>query len=309
MDPIPITRVRYGDEEARSKLQMFVFEGRYGGSRAPRGIDPEFVSRFIRESLQPSSPADAYAAVLSLMRFYERADALPAIGMALTGHESTSTDLLRSAYALQAAGDFGTAAQTAQAASYFDRIIAPHSALNAGLYPILFDTLVALAPAGSPAQLEQRLRTDIARAGAGRRASEAGMMQYDQLVSVNRNIAPRTQLTIALKTRLAVQAPGSRTAELVRIYVGVQGSGPMLTTWAGRMLRKQAREGDPAPVYEALARVIEDAHGLKLGNKQADAIVLRAAQALVYLHGPLTPRLVERYVAAGASPANFLWDD
>src|SRR5260370_35428670 len=179
MAAIPITRVRHTEEESRTLLTIFVFEGRYGGSRAPRGIEPDFVSRFIRERLEPGSPPGAYAAVLELLRFYERADVLPHLRRALTGNEASGADLVRSAHVLQAIGDLGTRDEAAQAADYFDRILAPHRELSARLYPVFLDTIVALAPAGSPTRLLQRLAADLQTLEPGRRATREGGVKQD----------------------------------------------------------------------------------------------------------------------------------
>src|SRR3954463_2020961 len=139
MASILITRVRHSEEESRVLLATFIFEGKYGGSRVPRGIEPEFVSRFIRESLQPGSASNAYASILEVIRFYERADVLSNLRQALTAHEASAEDVLRSAYVLQAIGDLGSGNEATQAADYFDRILVSHPDLPAGLYPVLFD--------------------------------------------------------------------------------------------------------------------------------------------------------------------------
>ncbi len=305
-----MTLVRYTEQQSRELLQSYIFAGKYGPLRAPRGIEPELVSQFIREKLQPSSSADAYASVLELIRFYERADVLPHIRLALTGHEADATDLLRSAYALQAVGDLGSPENAAQAADYFDRVLVPHPALAARIYPALFDTLVALAPSGSPAQLAQRLAREVEKLAPGQHASEANMMAYDELAAVQRNNLPRTRILVETKKKLAAQPQHVRRAELVRIYLGLAAGGTMLGTWAARLLRKEAMDGDPEPVYAEFARGIDSIDTKTMGKERASFIIVRAAQAILYLQGTLSSlhrRVYEE--AGGGGGMNFLWYD
>lgn len=308
MPDIPITRVRYNEQQSTVLLMNFVFEGRYGGSRAPRGIEPAFVARFIRENVQPSSPPDAYGAVLDLIRFYERSDVLPHLRLALSGHEDNGSDILRSAYVLQALGDLGTREEAAQAAEYFDRVLVPYRGLTARLYPVFLDTLVALAPAGSPARLMQRLTYDLQRLAPERRSGEAGMMKYDELAAVERNNARKTNIVIEIKKRLAAQSADARRPELVRIYLGLSMGGALLGTWAARLLRKEAIERAADPVRAEFARAIDEVDEAKLGAERAKAMIARAAQAILYLQGMLSEQQSARVLDVFAGRGNFLWD-
>jgi hypothetical protein len=310
MAAILITRVRHTEEESRSLLATFIFEGRYGGPRVPRGIEPEFVSRFIRETLQPSSPPAAYAAVLDVLRFYERADVLPHLGKALTGYEARGADLVRSAYILQAIGELGTPGDATQAADYFDRILVAHPELSESVYPVYLDTLVSLAPAGSLARLLGRLAADLQTLRAGRYASEAGMMKYDSLAAVEHNNVPKTNVVIEIKKRLIAQPANARRAELVRIYLGLSTGGTILGIWAARLLRKEAMEGSPEPVNAEFGNALEAVDARKLGADRASFVVVRAVQAVMYFQGTLSPRQRRPDLAADAlsGRANFLSD-
>jgi hypothetical protein len=79
--------------------------------------------------------------------------------------------------------------------------------------------------------------------------------------------------------------------------------------WTGRMLRAEAMMGNPEPVYAYFGRAIDMADPEKTGPKQADFIIVRAAQAILYLQGKLTPPQRERYKRAQKVGMNFLWDD
>lgn len=310
-NPIPITVVRYDAASARERLHTYIFEGRYGGGRPPRGVEPALVSEYIQENIKPDSPPDAYLRVAELLRFYERPDALRTVRLALTGHESTPVDAMRSAYALQAIGDLGTTDEVAQAAVYFDKVIVRRPELTPDLYTILFNTLLSLAPAGSSAALAKRLDDDVKKLAPAQRTSEQAMFAYDKLAAVQRNQVPKINMAIEFKKQLIAAPPDVRRGEMVRVYLGMspRGGGPILGTWCARLLRKEAMELDPVPVYAEFNKAMDSIDEKKLGKGPADLVFIRAAQAILYLQGRLTAPQRARLAEAGPSGSNFLWDD
>ncbi len=308
--PIPITVVRFDEHSARERLHTYLFEGRYGGGRPPRGVEPRLVSEYIQEKIKPDSEPDVYKRVAELLRFYERPDALRTLRLALNGHESKAVDALRSAYALQAIGDLGTTQEAAQAADYFERVIVRRPELTAELYPILFDTVLALTPAGSTAALAQRLDQDLAKLAPAQRTSEEAMFAYDKLAAVKRNDLPKFNSLIEFKKQIAGAPQDVRRAEMVRVYLGISPrGGASIGTWCARMLRKEAMEADPEPVYAEFSKSIDAIDEKKFGRGPADLIFIRGAQAILYLQGHLTAAQRKRFSEAGQSGANFLWDD
>jgi hypothetical protein len=307
---IQITVVRYDASSARAQLSMYMFDKRYGGPRVPRGIEPELVSDFIQERLEPDSPADAFRRAVEVLRFYERPDALRTMRRALTGHESTAEDVMRSAYALQAIGDLGTPGEVSQAADYFDRVLVPQPQLTAELYSILLDTLLTLAPAGSTTALSQKLNSEVRKLEPGQRSSETAMFAYDKLAAVQRNQLPKITQAIENKKQVAAAPPNPRRGELVRMYLGLSPrGGGSLGVWAARLLRKEAMEGDPAPVYAEFSKAMNAIDEKKLGKDPAKLIFLRGAQAILYLQGELSQEQRMRFEASGTAGMNFLWDD
>jgi hypothetical protein len=311
MKLLQITAVRFGEAEARSKLQMFVFENqRYGGARAPRGIDPQFVADFINQNLKPDSLPTAYAKVVDLVRFYERPDTLPTIKHALTGKESSPRDILRSAYALIAIGDLGTEAEQAQGAAYLDRFLVPNPALSAEAYPKLLEALVALAPAGSPTALTQRLDHDIRVKAPQANATAAGMMAYDKLVAVQQNDLVSYVWTIELKKLLIAAPPEVQRAELVKVYLGLPPRGSaVLNSWAARMLRKEAMTKESDPICADFEKSFAAVDEKLLGKSLADMTIVRAGHAILYLACPISRANRARYEKSGPGGDDFLWDD
>ena len=312
MSAFRITTIRYDENGGRAALGRFVFAGKEGGPRVPRGVPAELVSEFILQRLKPDSSPEAYRRTAEVVRFYERADVVPHIGLALNGRVANQRDLMRSAHALQTLGEFGSREQAAWAAQYFDALLTPRQeALD--FIPLLLDTLVSLAPAGTADKLRFRLQQEVQEAAPHQYASEARMMAYDRLCGLLRNDLPRAQGTMAAKENLLKLTAARRRGELLLTYLGQSPhSGSAMATWAGRMLRKEAMEGEEEAeaVRGVFARAMELAEPEKLGRQRAGFIIHRAAQAIVYLGGRLSPRQRDLYEKSKPFAAmNFLWDD
>ena len=113
-----------------------------------------------------------------------------------------------------------------------------------------------------------------------------------------------------IKKQLAAAPEDVRRGELVRVYLGLSPrGGGSLDVWCARALRREAREVDPAPVHAEFAKAIDSLDEKKLGKAPADLIFLKGAQAIIYLHGRLTPEQRKRWHESGKSGMNFLWDD
>ena len=76
MTEIKITTVRLDENQGRVRLRRYIFGGFRAVPRPPRGVEPELVSRFIKEELLAESPADAYAKTAEVLRYYERNDVI-----------------------------------------------------------------------------------------------------------------------------------------------------------------------------------------------------------------------------------------
>jgi hypothetical protein len=178
------------------------------------------------------------------------------------------------------------------------------------LYAILLDTLVILAPAGSTGAISHKLNQEVSKLAPGQRSSEAAMFAYDKLSAVQRNQLPKTNMAIEFKKQVAAAPVNSRRAELVRMYMGLSPrGGGTLGVWAARLLRKEAMEGDPEPVYAEFSKAMDGIDEKKLGKDAANLIFLRGAQAVLYLQGKLSLEQRDRFGVAGKAGMNFLWDD
>ena len=310
MSDIRITLVRYSEEESLARLRRFVFGGYQAGRSAPRGVAGELVSEFITDEIRPDSPAGAYAKVVDLLRFYERSDCLEGIGKALAGRERSSDDVMRSAFAIQAIGEVGQREAVDEAAAYFDAKLVPHQRVFDSAR-VLIDTLVVLSPSGSPDKLSGRIAEEVRQRKLREKESEESMSAYDRIAAVQRLQMPVALRLIQAKKDLLAMGLEERRMQLVRLYLGLSpNSTDLMMTWAGRMLRREAIEGDAAPIHAALAEAMAKVDPEKVGkDPDADTMVSRCARAIVYLGGMLSGPQRRLYKAVELGGESFLWDD
>ncbi|MGB2821313.1 MAG: hypothetical protein WBF17_10055 [Phycisphaerae bacterium] len=310
MAEVRITTVRYTEEDARQALRRFVFGGFRAGNRAPRGLPPELVSEFIEEEIGPDSPPDAYAKALILLRFYERPDVVEPLRSVLPSEVASENDLRRAAFGVQVIAELDEGDHRDWAAAYFNNWIVPcpEAPENFGL---LMDTMVALSPAGSHDTLAARIDQEVRTREALADEDDDAEMDYEEVAALQRNRLPAAIETAEKKRLLLAQEPADRRAELVDIYLGKSEFGDEhLVTWAARRLRREAMEGDPEPVLQAFAAVIDSVDPKDAGeDPYLDGQVCRAAQAILYLQGRLTGRQRELYELTDHGMQSFLWDD
>lgn len=307
--PVGVTRVRLDEATARKLLASYVFEGRFGIRRVPRGIDPEVVSAFVRDRIVPETSSAAYQRLLDVLRFYERPDVVPQLLQATLLPIRSIEALRRAAYAVQAAGELGPPDAAEDASDYVDRALVP-SDQAPGDFPTLLETRVVLAPFGSFAALAGRIAAEVARAKVDEERDEASMMAYDKVVAVQRNALVHARGLAAAKTRLSGLPQAARRDELVAIYLEQAPiRSELVGVWAARLLREEALTADPRPVHEAFARAIDALDRGALGDELADFTLVLAAQAIVYLGGTLSPAHAQAFAAAKVKVAGFLWDD
>lgn len=308
--PYPVTRVRYDEAQAQPLLRVFVFGGHFGTDRPPRGIDPAHWLDFIVRHVPVSGEADVYQKVLHALRYYELGEAVPHLLQTLDQPVVGREDVQRCCWAIQAAADVGspTAELMTRLCRFFDEVLVPH-AQAPGLWSLLMETRVVLAPYGSDAALEDRLADEVLAKQAHERDGEAEMMAYDAVAAVQRNELPRSQRRATMKVALRMETDeAERRKGLVDTYLGRRFLGTLVEEWAGRWLRWEAFGKRPEPVWQALALAIDEIDRTTLAPGQSDVAVVRAAEAILYLGGTLSLLHQHQYEAAHGV-ANFLWDD
>jgi len=306
---IPITQIRWLTRDMAEQLERFVFGGHYSGSRPPRGLDPEYVSYWIRENIKPGASPMAMMRVAHLLRFYERADVLDLIGRQLSRTDATEPGFGRNAYTLQCIAEVGTPQQKQFAGGLFNELLIPHPFAMRGFLLLLdtAETLAGFADTTAVGRLLQRELESASKAGNLRGPEGLPWRKYSDY---NRNQLPQSLASIAAKERLLAQAPAVRLQELIFIYLG---ESPVSTftmeVWAGRLIRAYAMDGEQPAVVQAFGRIIDGAMNSQMQQPKKEFLIFRAAQAILYLQGKLTYPQEAAFDAIANGPTSFLWDD
>lgn len=307
--PVTITLVRHRGQAADAVLRNFVDGGTEAGRRAPRGIDPEFVSYWLRENIKPDCSPSAMMRTGDLLRFYERKDVLDAVSRLLTRNESQERAFRVSMYALQAIGEVGTLEQQAFATRYLNEFLLPQP-VAMDFFNLVLETAEALAPAVDMAAVGRRLQAAIDAVGTPKDLNTSAAIPYMKYSDYRTLSYPAAVRTVEAKRRLLAIAPAGRLQELLFIYLGESPlSSPAMITWSGRLLRQHAMADGQDAVLAALAAILDGALGSQMPKPKKEFIVQRAAQAIVYLQGKLTFPQEAAFDAIKPRMLNFLWDD
>lgn len=298
--PIPITLVRYQSRDANLALERFVHGGRYSGRRPPRGIDPEYVSYWIRENVKADCAPGAMMRVVDLLRFYERKDVLDHVSRFLTRQETDERSFRRSLYVVQAIGEVGTAEQAAFAVRYFNEFLLPLPfALE--FFQLTLETAEAVAIAVDMTAIGRRLQAGLAS------AQDQLWRKYSDY---NRNNLPAAMHTIEAKRRLLQMAPVQRLQELLVIYMGGSDvSSASMEIWAGRLLREYAIQGGQQAIIGAFTQIFDNAAKSQMPKPRKDFLLYRAGNAILYLQGKFSFAHEALFDELKEGPENFLADD
>jgi hypothetical protein len=308
-NPIPITLIRWTSTAAAERLQRFVFGGMYALPRAPRGIDPEFISFWVRENVPPTSGPHAVSQVLELLRFYERTDLLAHLSRFLTRGETDVKSLTRSLHVTQCIGELGTAEQTRAASNYYAEFLVPHPEAMT-VFQLVLDTAESLAATVDAGGVGRRLQAAIDAASKVPNIKGTAGIPFRKYSDFARNNYVATQRNVEARRRLIAAAPAQRLQELIFIYLGESPlSGPAMEVFAARLIRAFAMNEGQATVNTAFSQVIDATAKSQFATPRKEFVIHRAAQAILYLQGMLTFPQETVYEAIKAGPANFLWDD
>ena len=308
--PIPITLVRWPNRDAAKLLEDFVNGPRFAGRRPPRGIDPEYVSYWLRENIKPDCAPSAMMRAVDIFRFYERKDVLDHTSRFLNRDEGEERSFRRAMYVLQAIGEAGTSEQATFAVRYFNEFLLPQP-IAMDFFALVLETAEALALAVDFAAVGRRLQSALDAAGKGPNLEGSDGLPWRVYSDYNRNNYPNAALIVEAKRRLFRADPAQRLQELLFIYLGESPlSSASMEIWAGRLVRGYAMKENTQPVVlAAFSQTIDGALKSELPKPKKDFLIHRAAQAIIYLQGSLTFPQEAAYEAIENGPENFLWDD
>lgn len=308
--PVPITHVRWTSRDATGLLENFAFGPHFAGRRPPRGIDPEFVSYWIRENIKPDCSPMTMMRVVDILRFYEREDVLDHTSRFLNRNEAEERSFRRALYVLQAIGEVGSAKQATFAVRYFNEFLLPQP-VAMEFFNLVLETAESLALAVDFTAVGRRLQAALDAAGKVPNLEGSEGLPWRKYSDYNRNNYPTANFIIEGKRRLFRADPAQRLQELLFIYLGESPLSTMsMEIWAGRLIRRHAMKEETQPVVlAALAQIIDGAMKSEMPKPKKDFLIHRAAQAILYLQGKLSFPHQAAFEAIKSGPENFLWDD
>jgi hypothetical protein len=309
--PIPVTLVRWSNRDAASSLDKFVFGPRQVGRRPPRGLNPEFVSYWIRENIKPDCSPLVMMRVVDVLRFYERKDVLDHTSRFLNRNEGDERSFRRAMYVLQAIGEVGTLEQCNFAVRYFNEYLLPQP-VAMEFFTLVLETAETLYLAVDFTAVGRRLQAAIDAAGKAPDLEGSGGLPWRKYSDYNRNEYPNSSRIVEAKRLLIRAQPDQQLPELMFIYMGESPfSSPSMEIWAGRLIREYASKSEETQsvVLATFAQIVNGALNSKVPKAQKDFMIHRAAQAILYLQGELSFPQEAAYDAIENGPENFLWDD
>jgi len=307
--PFSITIVRWPSRDAARLLNAFVFGGLESGPRPPRGIDPEYVSYWIRQNLKPDCSPLAMMRVADLLRFYERRDILEHVSRFLTRNEAADRPFRRALYVLQTIGELGSPEQCAFAVRYLNEFLLPQ-AIAMEFFALILDTAVALATAVDLAVIGRRLQGAIDAAGTPKDLESAEAIPYLKYSNYRVIDYPAAGRIVEAKRRLAGAAPAMRLQELLYIYLGESPlSTPAMIVWAGRMIREYVIKDGQTEVLDAFSQIMDGALKSTMPEPKKEFMLARAGWAILYFRGKLSIPQEMAFDAIPSKQLSFLCDE
>jgi hypothetical protein len=306
---ITVTTIRLSEDEAKERLNAYVFGGGYGPRRVPRGIDPRFVAKFLLEKIG-SMDEDDLGKTLNVARYYESKEIAPAAIKLFDKPIDKMDDWLYQMYAVRLGADLGGAEEATKAARHFESRVVPHpKALQDP--PWMLDTAKVTEPHGGMGAAEKRLQQEKAALEPNQRRSEADMGAFDKIAAALRNDFPRAKKVAEYKARLLALPPAERRETLIRVYMDdASVADDYLRIFAARLLRKDVFEGAvpaPIPEFRAIAAAFKPEE--LRDDPAAAGRFLRAERAYRYFGGGPDAQLKALASSAKAIEADAFLDD
>ncbi len=237
--------------EADTRLEQYLSAGKYDDPHMPKRAEPAHVDEFVRKVLERKELGPRHMArVGELMRFYVLRARVEHVLRWLNRRESKAEELPRSITAVAIVGDLGNDDQQAQAAKYYQHLLA-HRFADQHFGPLidLFFHLPASAdPKSVSAALDRRMAALEPKIESDREATVA----YYELKDFKQ---ARWVAVQAARQRgqemLKLADPGRRRQELTRCYLGYERRPYVdFERWGMMMTQRECAEGEPAQIAD-----------------------------------------------------------
>lgn len=286
---------------AKQQLQAYIFGGRYGLKRIPTKLNPVDVEEFIRQRLDRTKPADAFAQTRRVVDYYDLRPVLEHFEKLLTSDEKDAREFARSLECIKILADEGSEAQSRKANGYFQQLV--KQPLAAESYGQLVETLEVMDPGADAKLLSDRMEASQKALAPKIASDREADDEYQRIEQWRNNDLPRAVSDARLRRQiLALPGAEERIAQLGRIYLGWGESDTIeLTWWSARALRREAQANRTEIVIAMLRKTADEIDASTLPKEEKTPYLVRAARAIQFLQGTLTPK--ERRILEKANPS------
>lgn len=299
--------IQYVDKAtAQQELQSYIFGGRYGRKILPTKLNPAHVEEFIRQRVDWGKPADAFNQSRRVVDYYDLRSVLDHFEKMLTSSEKDSRDFARSVQCLKILADVGAEAQNRKADGYFQYLV-KHS-LAPENYDHLVEAVEVMDTDADTKLLSDRMEASqkaLAPKTASDREADDEFQRIDQWLKSD---LPRAMGDARLRHQIeTLPAAEERINQLSRIYLGWGENDTIeLTWWSARLLRREAKTSRTDLVIAMLRKTADEIEASDLPKEEKEPYLVRAARAVKFLEGTLTPKERRMLEKASASQIDVL---
>jgi hypothetical protein len=290
---------------AEKELDSYVFGGKYRSPVMPTRLHPSDVEDFIRHRLDRTKSADAFRRSRRLVDYYELLSVRDHFEKMLNRSEHTSKELTQSILAIIILAELGEGRQRKNISEYF-RYLAQHP-LAPEIYSELVQALEVVGTDDDAKFLAGRITASQKSLEPRTLADAEAADEYQRIDDLLNDDLPRVMADRQLQDRIMkVAEPNTRIEGLCRIYLGLgENDNIELTWWSARRIRREARDGREPVVVMALRALEKEIEVSDLPGEEKAAYTTRAARAVRFLGGDLTPG-EEKILRSGSSQNDVL---
>ena len=299
-------QVHYANHVTAGKeLESYVFGGKYGSLQLPTNLNPVDAEGFVRRRLDRTKSVDAFRRTRRLVDYYELQSVRDHFERMLTGREQNAREVGQSLQSMIILTELGDDRQNDNISNYFRHLAQTPSASED--YPEFVQALEAVGTDDDAGFLTSQITATQKNLEARILADPEASDEYHRLNDLLNDDIPRAMADRQLRERiLKIREPNARIEELCRIYLGWgENDNVELTWWSARWIRRESRAGQVQIAFMSLRKVESEIDESDLPGAEKDPYALRAARAIRFLGGELTPKET-RVIQAGSGQIDVL---
>jgi hypothetical protein len=290
---------------AEKDLESYVFGGKYGSLQMPTNLNPADVEGFVRRRLDRTKAVDAFSRTRRLVDYYELGSVRDHFERMLTRNEHTQREVVQSLQIIVILTELGDGSQNDNVSNYFRHLAQSPSAPES--FPEFVQALEAVGTDDDARFLTHQItvtQKDLEKRILSDSDASDEFQRINYLLSDD---LPRVMADRQLRERiLKIREPDTRIEQLCRVYLGWgENDNVELTWWSARWIRRESRAGRVQVALMGLHKVEKEIDESDLPGEEKDAYTIRAARAIRFLGGELTPKET-RIIKAGSGQIDVL---